>query len=95
MGRGTMTYISAEQSRLFDDFAINKMGISSVVLMERAALAVYRRLLESPNFSLKKSFSYRRNWQQWRRWCSCGTVASSKRHFSHDLVARRPPKSIN
>ncbi|VDK13950.1 NAD(P)H-hydrate epimerase [Oenococcus sicerae] len=54
MGRGTMTYISAEQSRLFDDFAINKMGISSVVLMERAALAVYRRLLESPNFSLKK-----------------------------------------
>ncbi|QAS70622.1 NAD(P)H-hydrate epimerase [Oenococcus sicerae] len=49
-----MTYISAEQSRLFDDFAINKMGISSVVLMERAALAVYRRLLESPNFSLKK-----------------------------------------
>ncbi|MGY3743875.1 NAD(P)H-hydrate epimerase [Oenococcus kitaharae] len=50
----TGQYISAEQASAFDDFTINQIGVPSAVLMEKAALAVYDRLLKSPAFNLKK-----------------------------------------
>ncbi|KGH65801.1 carbohydrate kinase [Oenococcus oeni IOEB_C23] len=50
----TTIYISSKQAHNFDDYTINKIGVPSSVLMERAALAVCQRLLESRNFNLKK-----------------------------------------
>lgn len=50
----TDDYISAKQAAAFDDFTINEIGVPSAVLMERAALAVYQRLLAGRVFDLKK-----------------------------------------
>ncbi|MCV3295562.1 MAG: NAD(P)H-hydrate epimerase [Oenococcus sp.] len=50
----TGQYISAEQASAFDDFTINQIGVPSAVLMEKAALAVYDRMLRSPAFNLRK-----------------------------------------
>lgn len=48
------TTISVEQSRQLDQKTIEEVGIPSLVLMERAALAIYDNLLADERFNLKR-----------------------------------------
>ncbi len=47
------TYITAAQSQAFDAYTMNQIGVPSMVLMERAALAVAHQIVNSPSFDLK------------------------------------------
>ncbi|MCF6166105.1 YjeF protein [Furfurilactobacillus rossiae] len=46
------TYITAAQSQAFDAYTMNQIGIPSMVLMERAALAVAHQIVNSTSFDL-------------------------------------------
>lgn len=48
------TVISVEQARQLDQKTIEEVGIPSLVLMERAALAIYDNLLADERFNLKR-----------------------------------------
>ncbi|GKT02687.1 NAD(P)H-hydrate epimerase [Furfurilactobacillus entadae] len=48
------TIISAEQAHAFDAYTIDQLGVPSMVLMERAALAITDRLLTGTNFDLNR-----------------------------------------
>ncbi len=49
-----LNYISSSQSKEFDNYTINNIGVPSIILMEHAAQAISTRLINSSNFSLKK-----------------------------------------
>ncbi|HAT53972.1 MAG TPA: NAD(P)H-hydrate epimerase, partial [Lactobacillus sp.] len=48
------TYITAAQSQAFDAYTMNQIGVPSMVLMERAALAVANQIVNSTNFDLNR-----------------------------------------
>ena len=44
--------ITVEESRELDDKTINKIGIPSLVLMERAGLKIYENMLDNKDLDL-------------------------------------------